>query len=116
MTVDGALVRCERDGWRGTGQVSVMVGRYLVEEGLVEGSVLPFQLVDLLIELCLYVGALHLEILQGVDAPLHHLGEAGENDTLRSCPQKTRNTPGLFPCPSLKSHSLCHMTRPPPGF
>ena len=55
-----------------------MVDGYLVEEGLVEGGVLPLQLVDLLVELGLYVGALHLEVLQGVYAPLHHLGKAGE--------------------------------------
>ena len=55
-----------------------MVDGYLVEEGLVEGGVLPLQLVDLLVELGLYVGALHLEVLQGVYTPLHHLGEAGE--------------------------------------
>lgn len=58
---------------------------YFVKEGLVERCVLSLQLMDFLVELCLDVGALDLQVLQGVDASLHNLGqtEGAKRNALR---------------------------------
>lgn len=46
---------------------------YLVKDGLVEASILPLELMDFFIELGLYVGALELEPLQGINSSLYDL-------------------------------------------
>lgn len=51
---------------------------YLVKDGLVECGVLPLQLVDFLVELCLCVGTLELESLEGINPSLHILGQKAE--------------------------------------
>lgn len=51
---------------------------YLIKEGLVQRSILPFQLMDFLVELCLYVGTLELESLKGINSSLHSLGQKAE--------------------------------------
>lgn len=47
---------------------------HLVKERLVERGVLPLQVVHLLVELGLYVGALHLQLFQRIDSSFHCFG------------------------------------------
>ena len=48
---------------------------HLVKQGLVQGSILPLQLVDFLIELGFYMSTLDLQSLQGMDSALYGLGQ-----------------------------------------
>lgn len=62
---------------------------YFVKEGLVQRRVLSLQLMDFLVELCLDVSALDLQVLEGVDASLHNLGQTETQDKLPSTPGNT---------------------------
>lgn len=61
-----------KDGWGGATQ-GTSSAAHLVEERLVQRRVLPLQVVDLFVELGLYVSTPHLKLFQCINSSLHCL-------------------------------------------